>query len=255
MGETYCVSQSRLVKLKKGYFKKYLVRRTLGSVIGVLRVGLVVIGSGLATWYIYKNCIEPDILEDGAYFFSLLNRITTGSLFATFGSAIIAVFTLYTARYFTYFQDNLAILMENLAEKNIHGTAPRRWPFIPRVSRTRFAGENHIFGIESVQIQFQAESFCHSFPLPTTETDFKDLPILLSYLQMKALRKRYLAKLKTPEHLAEYPVWDCVMAIYRNIVLYKASWFFVWTGVCFVLQSIVFTFFYPCFYHLSLMPR
>lgn len=249
MGETYCVKESRLIKLKKSYYKKYLVRKLLTFIIGILRIGLVLIGSGLVTWHIYQNCVEPIVLENGTRSISLISCITTGSLFATFGSAIIAVFTLYTGRYFTCFQENLAILTENLAEESHHRTAPRRWPFIPRVSRTRFANETHFFGIESVQIQFQIGAFSHSFPLPTTEADFKDLPILLSYLEMKLIRKHYLTGLKSPEHLAEYPMWDCVMAIYRSILLYKASYFCVWIGVCFVLQSIVFTFFYPCFYN------
>lgn len=249
MGETYCIKESRLVKLKRGYYKKYLLQRSLGFLMVTLRIGLVAVGSGLVTWYIYKGCVEPVQQTDGIYSISILNCITTGSLFATFGSAVIAVFTLYTGRYITSFQENLFILMENLVEKTTGGMTPRRWPFIPRVSRTRFSDEIHFFGIESVHIQFQIETFCHSFPLPTTEADFKDLPILFNYLNMKRLRKLYLSKLRSPSQLCEYPVWDCVMTIYRSILLYKASCFCVWIGVCFVLQSIVFTFLYPCFYH------
>jgi len=252
MGETYCIKESRLIKLKKSYYKKYLARKLLTFIIEILRIGLVVIGSGLATWHIYQKCVEPIALENGTCSIPLISCITTGSLFATFGSAIIAVFTLYTSRYFTRFQENLAILTENLVGESRPGTAPRRWPFIPRVSRARFANETHFFGVESVQIQFQIGGFPHSFPLPTTEADFKDVPVLLSYLEMRLFRKHYLTGLKSPEHLAEYPAWDCVMAIYRSILLYKASYFCVWTGVCFVLQSIVFTFFYPWLYNLSL---
>lgn len=252
MGETYCVKESRLIKLNKTYYKKYLGIKLLRLIMGGIGIGLVIIGSGLITWYIYQNCVEPIVQDDGTLSISLISRITTGSLFATFGSAIIAVFTLYTGRYITRFQENSAILTQQLAGEGPNGTAPRRWPFIPRVSRTRFANETHFFGIESVYIQFQIESFSHSFPLPTTEIDFKELPIFLSYLLMKLLRKRYLTRLKSPEHLAEYPMWDCVMAIYRSILLYKASCFCVWIGVCFVLQSIVFTFFYPCFFNFSL---
>lgn len=253
MEETYSIQACRLVKLKAKYYKKYLARRFLEFAIGVLRIGFVVAGSGFVTWYIYGDCVEIIKQADGGYSISMISCITTGALFATFGSAIIAVFTLYTGRYFNRFQESLTILMENLVIKNADAPAPRRWPFIPRVSRTRFTAETQFFGVESVYIQFQVESFFHSFPLPTTEADFKDLPILFSYLRMKGLRKRYLSKLKAPEQLSEYPVWDCVMAIYRSILLYKTSYFCVWIGVCFVLQSIIFTFLYPCFYRFPLI--
>ena len=53
-----------------------------------------------------------------------------------------------------------------------------------------------------------------------------------------------LSGLDTVERLSEYPAWDCVTAIYRNILLYKICYYCVWVGVCFVLQSILFTFFY-----------
>lgn len=248
MGETYCVKKSRLVTLRQKYYKKYLLQRFLGFLIGVLRIGLVVAGSGLVTWQIYKGCVEPVPQGGGAYSIPIISCITTGSLFATFGSAVIAVFTLYTGRYLNSFQENLSILMENV-EKTTGGMAPRRWPFIPRVSRTRFSNETRFFGIESVHIEFRIDDFHRTFPLPTTEADFRDLPILFNYLNMKGLRKGYLSKLKSPDQLSEYPVWDCVMAIYRGILLYKASSFCVWIGVCFVLQSIAFTFLYPHLYH------
>lgn len=252
MGETYCVKESRLVKLKGEYYKKYLFQRSLRFLAGALRIGLVVVGSGLVTWQIYKSCVEPVPQGDGVYSIPVISCITTGSLFATFGSAIIAVFTLYTGRYFSSFQENLSILQEILAKKTADGTVPRRWPFIPRVSRARFSAGTHFFGAESVHIEFQADGFHQVFPLPTTEADFKDLPILFHYLYMKGLRKEYLSKLKSPDQLREYPVWDCVMGTYRGIFLYKASCFCVWIGVCFVLQSIVFTFLYPHFYHVFL---
>lgn len=241
------------MKLKQGYYKKYLFQRSLSFLFWVLRIGLVVAGSGLITWQIYKSCVVPVLQEDGVYSIPIINCITTGSLFATFGSAVIAVFTLYTGRCFTNFQENLSILMENLMKKNAGGIAPRRWPFIPRISRARFSSETYFFGIESVHIEFRADNFHQIFPLPTTEADFKDLPILFHYLNMKALRKNYLSRLKSPDQLSEYPLWDCVIAIYREILLYKASCFCVWIGVCFVLQSIVFTFLYPHFCHIFLM--
>lgn len=245
MGETYLIQESRLVKLKKQYYKEYRLRQVLSFIVWILKVGVAVVGTGTITWYVYKNCVVQVPQTTGTSTISLVSCITTGSLFATFGSAILAVFTLYSSRNLTCFRENLSILTDKLTDKSTCGGNFLRWPFIPRVSRSRFDGEVHFFGIESADIEFQAGKFVSRFPLPTTETDFKDLPILLSYLRMKILRGRYLAELKTPESLSEYPVWDCVMAIYRSILCYKASWLCVWIGVCFVMQSIIFTFLYP----------
>ncbi len=207
-------------------------------------------GTGIMTWHIYQNCVQPVALNNGAFVFPMTDRITTGSLFATFGSAIIAVFTLYTSRYLSGFQKSLVILTQELAGRDGGMPVRLRRPFMPRVSRTRTSGEDQFFGVESAQIHFQIGANSQIFSFPTTETEFKELPILLDYLRMKWLRGRYLSSLRSPEQISEYPAWDCVMSIYRNVVLYKASYFFVWTGVCFVLQSILFTFFYADFYHL-----
>lgn len=248
MAETYQLSGSKMLKLKKQYSPKYLFREMLVFSKKLLGIGLALAGTGIITWAIYQNCVTPSVLADGTYQFSMGERITTGSLFATFGSAIIAVFTLYTSRYFSNFHSALGILMLELAPEDSEGVVKQRWAFMPRVSRTRFSGEEQFFGVESVKIQFAIDRVWMEFPLPTTETDFKDLPLLSSYLQMKRMRKRYLTYLQNETLLDEYPAWDCVMAIYRNILFYKACYFCVWIGVYFVLQSILFTFFYGEFY-------
>lgn len=248
VADTFQIKESRLLKLNKGYRRKYLLKRMASFAARLLGVGAAVAGSGVITWRIYQSCVEPVIQESGAYYFPMIDRITTGSLFATFGSAIIAVFTLYTTRYLSNFQECLLILMQELAAEDTDGALRRRWTFIPRVSRTRCAGESQYFGIESAQIEFLIGDTFQTFSLPTTEADFKDLPILSSFLYMKLLRKQYLSSLDTAERLAEYPAWDCAAAIYRSILLYKMCYYFVWVGVCFVFQSILFTFFYSAFY-------
>ncbi len=248
MADTFQFKESRLLKLNKGYWKKYLVRKTVYFVVRLLSIGSAVAVSGLITWQIYQSCVEPVIQEGGTYYLPMISRITTGSLFATFGSAIISVFTLYTARYLSNFQECLLILMQDLAAEDTNGALKRRWSFIPRVSRTHCAGKSQFFGIESAQIEFLIGDTFQDFSLPTTEADFKDLPILSSFLCMKRMRKKYLSGLDTVERLSEYPAWDCVTAIYRNILVYKICCYCVWIGVCFVFQSILFTFFYSVFY-------
>lgn len=253
MAVTYRITECHLLKLKSQYFKKYLVRKLYSYARRLFCVGFSVVSSGVITLMVYQSCVNPTIQSDGLYWFSMTEQITTGSLFATFGSAIIAVFTLYTSKCLSDFSEALQILMLDLAPEDSGGIVKRRWAFIPRVSQVRFSGKAQFFGIESVQIQFQIENSQPIFPLPTTQADFKDLPLLSNYLYMKFLRKKYLSSLEAGDLMEEYPAWDCVMDIYRSVLLYKASYLGVWIGVCFVLQSILFTFFYPYFYqfHIS----
>lgn len=245
MADTFQIKESQLFELKKEYRKKYLGKKTVSFVRRLLGIGLAIVGSGSITWQIYQSCVEPVIQAGGTYYFPMINRITTGSLFATFGSAIIATFTLYTTRYLSHFQECLLVLTQELT---VNGTLGRRWAFIPRVSRTRCDGENKFFGIESAQIEFLIGSIPQGFSFPTTEADFKDLPILFNFLYMKWRRKQYISGLIAMDQLSEYPAWDCVTSIYKNVFLYKICRYCVWVGVCFVLQSILFTFFYPFLY-------
>lgn len=248
MADTFQIKENRLLKLNKGYWKKYLAKKVISFLTRLFGISFAIVGSGLITWQIYQSCVEPVVQEGGKYYFPMISRITTGSLFATFGSAIIAVFTLYTARYLSNFQECLIVLMRELAAEDTGGTLGRRWAFIPRVSRTHCAGEYQYFGIESARIEFLIGSNTQDFYFPTTEADFEDLPILSGFLYMKWRRKQYLSSLNTMDLLSEYPAWDCVTAIYRNVLLYKICRYCVWVGVCFVLQSIVFTFFYSVLY-------
>lgn len=253
MAVTYQITNGRLVKLKKQYRAKFLAKKLIHFVRWLLCVGFFVFGSGIVTWMVYQRCVHPEILANGLYGFSMSERITTGSLFATFGSAIIAVFTLYTGKYMACFGECLQTLMLELAPEDSGGVIKRRWAFLPRVSRTRVAGKAQFFGIEGVQIQFKIENSLHTFSLPTTQADFKDLPLLFNYLCMKFLRKAYLSSLEQRELMEEYPAWDCVMDIYRNVLLYKVSHLGVWIGVCLVLQSILFAFFYSAFFQFHIL--
>ena len=251
MAESFHLQQSRILKLNdKAFHHKYMVKRFVALLARLLSIVGVMIGSGVITLMIYKMCITPSDAENGALYFSMMSRITTGSLFATFGSAIIAVFSLYTTRSLSSFKDCLGVLMQELARDDTHGDLWRRCSFIPRIQRTRIDGKDYFMGVDSVKISFHIGVDEKEMLLPTTLVDFGDIATLRYFIYMKILRKKYIEELVYREQLAEYPVWDCVTQIYEDVLMYKICYFCVWVGACFVFQSIIFTFFYPALYSL-----
>lgn len=252
MATTYRIEKGKLYELNTQYARKYFVRKSALFFKKFIFFLFGVFGSFTVTWIIYQDCVTPIIKADGTCSFSMLGCITTGSLFATFGSSVIAVFTLFASRYLAQFYEYLSILTHDMASDTLEEMKWKRWSFLPRVSRLRFPEKTEYLGLETAVVVFIIENFEQNFPLPTTEADFKELPILSSLLRMKGLRKKFLWILKRNELLSEYLAWDCMTAIYRNILLYRLSYFGVWIGVCLVLQSILFAFFYPAFYRIAL---
>lgn len=246
--KTYEIVRGKLFELNVQHARKYLVIRLLAFLKDFFVVFCTVAGSWAVTWFVYRNSVPLSFQPDGTALFPLQDRITTSSLFATFGSAVIAVFTLFTASALTRFQEDTSILAKELSGDEPDNGAWRRWPFIPRVNRQRMNGETHYFGINNAEIHFRANTFFKVFPLPTTQADFKEVSSFFNFLCIKLYRKDYLEQLIALHLIKEYPAWDCVTDIYRSILCYRLCYLCVWIGVCFVLHSIAFAFFYPWFY-------
>ena len=249
--ETYEIVKGELLALNAKHSQKYMLIKLRSFLVQFFVVFFTVAASWAVTWFVYSNSITPSIDSNGIAQFSLQDRIATSSLLATFGSSVIAVFTLFTSSALTRFQENSSILARELSQNELDETAWHRWPFIPRVNKQRIRGENHYFGINNAEVHFRANTFFKTFPLPTTEADFKETSALINFLRLKLFRKEYLSQLIALDLIVEYPAWDCVTDIYRSILRYRLCYFCVWIGVCFVLQSIVFTFSYPWFYSIG----
>lgn len=85
---------------------------------------LIFICCMLITHYIFKQCIiEPKKLSD---------TISLGSIFATFGSSIVAIFSITMSNYYERFCTNIEILYGNICPD----CKWYRWPFIKRESHS-----------------------------------------------------------------------------------------------------------------------
>ena len=247
--ETYVIDKGELLELNMQHSKKYTQVRLLAHLRRIVIAAGIAVGSFIITWFVYSKSVFPPASTGGELIFSLQKQITTGSLFATFGSALIAVFTLFTGSSWSRFQEDLFILENELSGGIFRNASWKRWPFIPHVTKWSKGGAVRYFGVNTAKIRFKTGVLSQDFPLPTTEADFKDISVLVNYLQLRCLRKTYFAQL-TDTNMREYPAWDCVTDIYRSILYYRVCRLCVWIGVSLVLQSIAFAFFYPYLYQI-----
>lgn len=247
MAQTYSISPGELVVLRKNGSYKYWGRELLNLAAQLLWALLSLLCSGAATCAIYWKS-TPAAVRDGVAAYTLSDSITTGALFATFGSAVIAVFTLFTGQYLNLFYENLTILREELAPDELRNMQWKRWPFLPRVGKLPLSSRRRYSALNNASICFHLRDKHETFPFPTTLADFRELPILRSFLRMKWHRRAYLDYLEAVNAVGEYPAWDCVCAMYKNILLYRFCYACVWIGICFVFHSILFSFLYPSLY-------
>ncbi len=194
---------------------------------------------------IYLRCVFPVADADGAMVYSLSDSITTGALFATFGSAIISVFSLSASSYSNVFYENLTTLEENLLFPSLDKERWKQWSFLPRLGKLSIGKKVRYPGVNNASINFATAQGPMCFLLPTTQADFWELPAFRNFLCMKRHRNDYITYLNHKNAIEEYPAWDGLCAIYKNILAYRFSFGCIWIGACFVLESILFSFFYP----------
>ena len=248
MISSYWVEAGDLVALKKESVWKYRARRFAAASWRLIWHFALLMGSGLITCFVYQKCIEPTRGSNGINYIPLKESIAIGALFATFGSALVGIFTLSASNHLELFRDNLDILVGDIATDDFSEINWKRWPFLPRLGRLRLFGKNVYSGVNNAYVVFSLEKKSVKFPLPTTQADFGEISVFLNFFFMKLYRRTYLSNLAAKDLLHEYPVWDCMGAIYKNVALYRLDYFGLRIGCIFIFYSILFSFFYPYFF-------
>ena len=218
MARTYSIHPGELVVIRKNRTLKYWGHRLLNYSVNMLWVLLSLLGSGFLTFMIYWNSMPASVFN-GSDVYILSDSITTGALFATFGSAVISVFTLSTSRQLNFFYENLGILREDLAIEEPQSAQWKRWPFLPRIGKLSLSGKIQYTALNNASICFQMSDKQMAFPFPTGLADFWELHVLRSFLRMKWYRRTYLKYLESVGAIREYLAWDCVSATYKNILM------------------------------------
>ena len=204
----------------------------------ILKLLLLLLTFGITiytTYLIFRECITDA---------TLAACIPLGSIFATFGSAVISVISLYCNKQISLFQENLLALHDQVPGLS----SWKRWPFMKRYSRETIGLFRHNYHmLKNPQINFRSEKLSLTIPLPTCTADFYDIPIVFNIIKMTCFHKAYMKTVVRHQDLQEQKdifTFYCTLMIYRNIFRYKAGTFLMLIGSEFVLASIIFSFFY-----------
>lgn len=198
------------------------------------------------TWKVFFICVKVEFVH-GSLFFSLADRVSTGALFATFGSAVVSVCSLVANQTLTRAYENRDTLMTEICADGFGDTQWTRWHFVPRASTISISKNKHYIRLRNASISFHTKTVNTTFFIPTTEQDFKELPLLRSWLQLKFRRKQYLRDLFEfgENEVTEYMIWDCMTDIYKSALLFRFNSLCIGIGSLVVGLSILFVFLYP----------
>lgn len=231
----YSVKEGELL-LNNSRKVKLIVRFTfLFRIVKIILLLLTFIITMYLTYLIFRQCIIDA---------TLTNCIPLGSIFATFGSAVISVISLYCNKQISLFQENLLALHEQVPNLS----SWKRWPFLRRYSRERTSLFRHNYHLlKNPQITFNSEKVDLTISLPTCTADFYDLPIVLNAVKMLCFHHSFMKTVVKHRDLQEQKdifTFYCTLMIYKNIIRYKIGTFLMLIGSEFVLASIIFSFFY-----------
>ncbi|MGN0383095.1 MAG: hypothetical protein ACI4DS_02405 [Eubacterium sp.] len=189
----------------------------------------------LITFFVFKLCISNKS--------DLSDTIALGSIFATFGSAIVSVFSITLSNVYEHFCCNINILFKELCPQNEW----HRWPFIKRESHSTLYNKELTYQIlENSKITFNVGSHNISIFLPTVREDFFDLPNWRSLKTMLSEAKNYESYIinNIRDSATSLMIWDCVLDNFKSIALYKLSKLMIVIGGSFIFASFIFAFFY-----------
>lgn len=239
MPET-CHIQAGGLKCEKQTSSKYFIYKILLYCRRVILYSLPLAFSYIVTGYVFSTCIITDDLNNATNI-PLSDCISLGSIFATFGSAVISVLTLTSSSQISSFEQKLAVLKGHFSTHET--SAWIRWEFLPRLSREHIRkGQYNYYRLDNPTLCFEIGASKIILPIPTVRKDFRDLPIFSAWWKMCRYKSGYRVHIYKKGCISDFLVWDCLMSMYENIIVYRISEFFVWVGATFVINSIVYAF-------------
>lgn len=251
MTESYYILQGGLYNQLNQNAFTYHLRQIWLHVKKVFVYGIVFLICCVVTDNIFFNCISVKLSIGGSSIINLNECISLGSIFATFGSAVISFLSLTSAHQISEFQEKVDVLAGEFTKQGIPNW--KRWGFLPRFSRKRSNdGGYQYFILKNSILAFELKNEKMEIPIPSVEQDFKDLPVSRSYYKLCRKRKSYLRYVQENNCLGDFAIWDCLESLYKNIILYKLSQIGIWIGTSFIINSIVYAFFYTRIYYMHI---
>lgn len=249
MTESYYIIQGGLFSQPDQNAFTYYCRQIWLRIKKIFVYSIIFLISCIITGNIFLNCISVKVSAEGTSIVNLNECISLGSIFATFGSAVISFLSLTSAHQISEFQEKVDVLAGEFTKQGIPNW--KRWGFLPRFSRKRSNdGGYQYFILRNSILAFKLKNEEMKIQIPSVEQDFKDLPVSSSYYKLCGKRKSYLKYVQENNCLGDFAIWDCLVSLYRNIILYKLSQAGVWIGTSFIINSIIYAFFYTKIYYM-----
>ncbi len=189
----------------------------------------------VSTYLVFYKCIDENS--------KLSDTIALGSIFATFGSSVVAIFSMTLNTLYDRFLSDF-LIFSKLHEPE---TEWIRWSFIKRKSHhILYNGASMYQELTNSMIKFNVGSHTIDFFIPTIKEDFYDLPNWRSFLSMKRRKKDYESHvLNNSEDPANaLMIWDCIYDELCCIAKYRVARFAVVLGEAYILTSIIMAFIY-----------
>lgn len=225
-------------KIIPGNVKKYISKKRESNGIIKSRYAVycfVIIVAFLFTYLVFIQCISPKK--------KLSDTIALGSIFATFGSSLVAVFSLIMGSTYDRFLSNINILFQKLEPEK----AWYRWAFIKRKSHQILYNREYAYQeLTNAKIYFNVGSHKIDMFLPTIKEDFFDLPNWKSWNQMRQYARDYEHYIlnKCIEPAIPLMIWDCVWDNFCVIIKYKFARILVLLGDALIISSVFWSFVY-----------
>ena len=196
---------------------------------------VAVIVALVSTYFVFSNCIDENK--------KMSDTIALGSIFATFGSSVVAIFSMSLNTLYDRFISDFMIFSQSL-EPDKHWI---RWSFIKRKSHhVLYNGVSTYQELTNSMIKFNVGSHTIEFFIPTIKEDFYDLHNWKSLLEMKNRKKDYESYVlnNSEEPAKALMIWDCIYDELCCIAKYRVARFAVVLGEAYILTSIIMAFLY-----------
>lgn len=162
----------------------------------------------------------------------LVTLLSTGAIFATFGSAISSLGAIWERDLLERVQTNIDIVYKDIVQQ---ANAWRRWPFLARsAQRKQLDGSIHAGSLYNPEIPLDVGTHVIRVQLPTVLEDFFDLPLLSNFLKLRRFRSAantvYMRKRGADENPEtgmkpsdEYMAYECLHDTWTSILYFRLA--------------------------------
>lgn len=236
----HIITEGKYIVKKATAIKWQIAKHILILISHFLIYAVIYCGTFIITFCIFFNCIS-EIPQN--MFSNLEPTISLGAIFATLGSAIVSIYSLYCNEQLQKFHETLTILQTSLLKV----ASWSRWAFLKRYHVVKYLNEYYCYCLINPSITFRNSKESLTLFIPYIKEDFYEFSVFLSYNRILHFRKKYFINIYNFQQTncqTELILLDCLSSLYQNIINYKKGKFFLVLGCFFIFDSILFSVFY-----------